>query len=97
MILSKERVEEWFEIAKRDDACNHFVPSDLRQMLGCCLALYEEREKLRKALKPFAFEADRYDPDEGDGLHRAWDSLFLIKQLRAARTALKETFPKEKG
>ena len=41
-----------------------------------------------EALKPFANEAARYEPDEGDGVNIAWDSRFTIGNLRAAAAAL---------
>lgn len=43
---------------------------------------------LEAALKPFADEAERYDPDEGDSHYVAWASDFLIGSLRRARAAL---------
>lgn len=47
-------------------------------------------DALRKALEPFAAEADRYEPDEGDGDHPAWDTTVTIGNLRAARSLLSE-------
>jgi len=59
------------------------------------LALLDERDaltarvgKLEKALKPFADEAPRYEPDEGDDKDTAWDSLFEIGDLRRAAAAM---------
>ncbi len=44
--------------------------------------------ELEAALKPFADEAARYDPDENDNQSLAWASTsFRIGQLRAARAA----------
>jgi hypothetical protein len=47
-----------------------------------------EIERLRAALEPFAKEADRYEPNEGDDDVRAWGSSFPICYLRRARDAL---------
>lgn len=44
---------------------------------------------LEKALKPFADEAERYEPDEGDDSTTAWATSFDIGYLRRARAALK--------
>lgn len=46
--------------------------------------------QLEAALRPFAKEADRYDPDDGDGDLPAWDTQVLTKDLRNARAALGE-------
>lgn len=54
----------------------------------------EEITKLREALEPFARDADRYDPDDEDGLDEAFASHFLIGDLRRARAALT---PADKG
>lgn len=51
-------------------------------------ALEAENARLREALKPFADEAFRYEPDENDGFFNAWDSTFSIGDLRRARKAL---------
>ena len=55
--------------------------------------LVAERDRLREALKPFADEAERYEPDEGDDRHVAWSSPFSIGALRRARSALAEKEP----
>jgi len=57
----------------------------------------EEIERLRAALEPFAKEADRYEPNEGDDDVRAWGSSFPIYYLRRARDALgnEKAAPKE--
>lgn len=47
-----------------------------------------EIERLREALKPFAAEAEVYDPPEGDDAETAWFSLFTCGNLRDARAAL---------
>jgi hypothetical protein len=47
------------------------------------------------ALKPFADEADRYEPDEGDGDHPAWDTTITIGDLRRARAALRPVATQE--
>lgn len=46
---------------------------------------------LEEALEPFAALADRYDPDDGDSDHAAFDQTAMptIGQLRCARTALR--------
>ena len=33
-MLTDKTLEQWSELAKRDDACNLFVPSDIRQLIG---------------------------------------------------------------
>lgn len=43
---------------------------------------------LEKELEPFAKEAERYEPDEGDDDQIAWASDFTIGLLRRARAAL---------
>ena len=48
-----------------------------------------EIEQLRAALKPFAAEAEVYDPPEGDDAETAWFSLFTCGNLRDARKAWK--------
>jgi len=50
--------------------------------------LSNERDGLRKALEPFAKEADIYDPPRGDDDHPAWSRDFPIGMLRRARRAL---------
>jgi hypothetical protein len=52
-----------------------------------CCELLEENLRMRTALEPFAKEADRYEPDEGDDDVRAWGSSFPICYLRRARQA----------
>jgi hypothetical protein len=47
-----------------------------------------ENKRLRAALEPFAREADKYMPAEGDDEYSAWDSRFKIGELRRARNAL---------
>lgn len=61
------------------------------------LALLDERDALtarvvalEKALKPFADESTRYEPDEGDDKDTAWDSLFEIGDLRRAAAAMEK-------
>lgn len=44
--------------------------------------------ELEAGLKPFADEAEGYDPDEGDGRDVAWNSDFTIASLRRARALL---------
>jgi len=45
--------------------------------------------ELEAALMPFAEQAERYDPDEGDDLQSAWDSGGItIGDLRRARAVL---------
>lgn len=55
--------------------------------------LITEIERLQAALKPFAKEADRYDPDEGDDDRPAWDTQFTIGVFRRARAALTQSEP----
>lgn len=48
-------------------------------------------ERAEAALKPFAEEAKRYDPDDGDGEEWLWaasDGHLRIKHLREARDAI---------
>lgn len=33
-MIDQETLQKWTDWSKRDDACNLFVPSDIRQMLG---------------------------------------------------------------
>lgn len=48
-----------------------------------------EIERLREAMTPFAELAGSYDPDDGDGEQRLWDTnLPKIGDLRRARAAL---------
>lgn len=52
--------------------------------------LQAEVEALKGALKPFADEADRYDPPENDDDQPLWDvrgSALCLRDLRAARAA----------
>lgn len=49
-----------------------------------------EIERLREALTPFAKEAFRYEPPEGDDDMKAWDSQFSIGQLRRAAAIIRE-------
>lgn len=51
--------------------------------------LLAEVERLRAALKPFAVEAEAYDPPEGDDAEPAWASRFTCGNLRDARKAWK--------
>lgn len=53
--------------------------------------------QLETALKPFASEASRYDPDDGDGAQRAWHSDCTIADFRRARTALSQPPDRESG
>lgn len=46
--------------------------------------------RLEGAMKPFAEESFRYDPDEDDDGRTAYDTYIKIGQLRAARRALEE-------
>lgn len=60
-----------------------------RKMFIAAIARHlEEIERLRRALEPFAKQAERYEPNEGDEDYRAWDSLFKIGDLRRARQAI---------
>jgi len=53
--------------------------------------LMEKIEKLREALRPFAQDAARYEPDEGDSGQRLWGEITLtIGDLRRAAAVLKE-------
>lgn len=47
-----------------------------------------EIERLREALKPFAGEAERYDPPENDDEVKAFYTRFTCGDLRRARAAL---------
>lgn len=46
--------------------------------------LQQQLSTAREALEPFAKEAFRYDPPEGDDDFKAWSSEFTIGQLRRA-------------
>lgn len=41
-----------------------------------------------EALEPYAKQADKYDPEEEDGLDEAWSGGFLLMDLRRARATL---------
>ena len=76
------RLRNW---VTTDDRC-HLCPRD-----DDVIALLDERDRLRAALEPFAREADRYEPDEGDDRDRMWDTdgcTLRIGDLRRARAAL---------
>lgn len=49
------------------------------------------RARVREVVGPFAEQASKYDPDEGDSHEHAWDRLDLtIGHLRAARQLMEE-------
>lgn len=48
-----------------------------------------QRDVLVKALRPFALEADEWEPDDGNSNMIAHGSNFTVGQLRAARAAIK--------
>lgn len=53
-------------------------------------SLIHERDEARKALEPFAAQADRYDPLEGDDDHPLWGAhQITIGEVRRARSVLK--------
>ena len=64
------------------------MTAENERLSAALTAAKAENEALREALKPFADEAKRYDPPEGEGGDPAWASSFNIGQLRAARNAL---------
>jgi len=51
-------------------------------------AVEAERDRLREALRPFAKEAEKYEPDEGDDKSTAWDTSLTIGHVRRARSVL---------
>ena len=52
-------------------------------------SLIRERDEARKALEPFARQADRYDPLEGDDDHPLWGAhQITIGEVRRAREVL---------
>lgn len=55
------------------------------------IELRRQRDELREALRPFAAEADKYDPVENDDHTEAWNSDFTCLDLRRARAALANT------
>lgn len=59
-------------------------------LVGKVEILEAENKRLREALTPFAKEAARYDPPDGDGIYTAWDSAFKIDDLRRAAAALEK-------
>ena len=76
---------EWTHTWDRDwlaDAKNKKLRAEIDR-------LQAENEQLRAALKPFAAEAEVYDPPEGDDAETAWFSLFTCGNLRDARKAWK--------
>lgn len=58
---------------------------------GRIAELRAENAKLRAALEPFAVEAPKYDPQEGDDDDLPYGVNITIGNLRHARTALNET------
>lgn len=50
-----------------------------------------ERDALKEALKPFADEAFRYEPDDGDSDLPIWDCQLTLGNLRTARSALESS------
>ena len=48
----------------------------------------QERDALKEALKPFADEAFRYEPDDGDSDLPIWDCQLTLGNLRDARRTL---------
>ena len=79
------------EVAMRD----HIYPILLTALNAATAELEEERGRLREALRPFADEAERYDPDEGDDRDVAWVSDFPIGALRRARSAIAKKDPSD--
>ena len=61
---------------------------DPAEILSALDAAEARVKVLEEALRPFAKEAEQYDPDEGDGGQSAWASYFTIGSLRIARAAL---------
>lgn len=45
-MLTDETLAQWAEWARRDDACNLFVPSDMRQLIGEVQRLRRLRDNL---------------------------------------------------
>jgi hypothetical protein len=52
---------------------------------GDVIAAADAIDAARGVVKPFACDAERYEPDERDDDHDAWDSMFTIGSLRRAR------------
>jgi len=64
--------------------------ADFHRSAAARIRLLEQQLKTaREALEPFAKEAFRYEPPEGDDDMNAWDSQFTIGQLRSAAAAIR--------
>lgn len=48
-MIDPEMLENWKHVARRDDACNYFVPSDIRVMIGEIERLQAEVKRLSGA------------------------------------------------
>lgn len=75
---------------KPGDVCMHHSPA-LTAATSELARLRAEGEAKDRALKPFADEADRYDPPENDDDQPLWDvrgSALCLRDLRAARAAM---------
>lgn len=90
--ITREEIEAWLESLK-EYPCGRFVkPDKLLSLLTLALqaeALEQQLSTAREALEPFAKEAFRYEPPEGDDDMNAWDSRFTIGQLRRAAAAIR--------
>ena len=84
-MLTREQIEEIIEAA---ETLEHVRLTKENAIALCTLAL--SSIAMREALKPFAVEARRYDPPEGDNDLKAWSSQFTIGDLRRAAEAYQE-------
>jgi uncharacterized protein with von Willebrand factor type A (vWA) domain len=74
-------------VKELEDECEAQCDRRLEQMERGNTAI-RERDEARKALEPFAKQADRYDPVEGDDDHPLWGAHTLtIGDVRRARSA----------
>lgn len=77
------------------DFTKHCVSVATKKIGQDCLHAADELEaqtaliaELVEALKPFAEAAAAYDPEEDDDSALAWNSQFVFRELRDARSAL---------
>lgn len=86
-----ERVREYeFDIPDAYGANRPYITVDTDKIASEIESLERQRDALLGALRPFANEAHRYDPDENDGHETPWSRLtkITIGDLRKARAAI---------
>lgn len=92
----REYADELFDLRNRCGCGPDQEGPDVRQQLSTAR---EDCTRKDEALAPFATEADRYEPDEGDSAHRIYmtDVLTIgdLRRAKAARSPSPE--PKEGG